>query len=188
MYTAPRLTGQEWYPATTQLPLIHTVADLLRNVNTILEAHAVSDIITSLSDGFKTMLEVDILDEDPTESEITIALPHIEDTQTPCMMLRFEYARPHICSIDLIQHSDCIVPETRTGTWLVQLADNIARSLGAQRAVLDDGAYIRVVTADNTELDIDLAILRLFEGRDTWYSSFGFNMVSKLNGYTLCAI
>lgn len=85
----------------------------------------------------------------------------------PCMTMRFDRLG---CTIDIIRVlPTCPIPSTRSGTWLMELADTIADALGCAKANLTDESHI---TCGNEY--ISLPVLRLFEGRDTWYSNFGF--------------
>ena len=56
---------------------------------------------------------------------------------------------------------NCNIPETRRGTWLMELADNLLHSLGCTRAILHDESQMRC----NDHMSVSLLFLRIFQGK-----------------------
>ena len=91
-----------------------------------------------------------------------------------------EYNDPtRICIIDHINSKNrCNIPKTKSGTWLTELAKSIGRSMKCDYAELVDSSSVPCGTGFH-KVDFNFKLLRLFQGKKSFYSSLGFHYLNE---------
>lgn len=73
-------------------------------------------------------------------------------------------------------YTACPIPKEKTGTYLLGLAEELARRLGEKELMLEDGSTIRCKKNDwQSRLDV----LRIFQRGDSWYGSHGYRDIDE---------
>lgn len=96
-----------------------------------------------------------------------------KDRNDYCMHIEFWWKKKkligYVASINA--RTPCKIPADKKGIYLISLADAIIKSLGVQYGLIEDGTEISC----GKENDISLNVYRIFQGKDSWYSNFGFD-------------
>src|SRR3972149_2742729 len=141
----------------------------IQNVNLDEESYEVPYIFR----GFKTMLYVV-----KTEgSDYEIYIQDLRDRELFCLHL---FINSMDCQAILeyirTEGRKCPIPKERGGTWIMELVDKLMCEIGIEYIKLVDASEI-ICPIDNQT--VDLTMLRLYQGRRSWYENFGYkNLVN----------
>lgn len=148
-------------------------------------------------DDFSTVLLFQYLTE-PYE-HVKINIVNTNSPDTPCLDLKIiPYDGKLVGKISFIRTlSDsiggispkCKIPDSKAGTWLINLSKKMLCYLGINHSTLEDDSQL---LCDKNNVKIKFLLLRLFQKKKfiSWYETFGYNfnfntsrVQNKFKGY-----
>lgn len=95
----------------------------------------------------------------------------------PCLGLTYTEDK-NSAKIEAINasYTACPIPGNKTGTFLLELAQELARNLDKKYVKLVDKSMVR---CEKNNQSAKLALLRVFQRGDTWYGSQGFREIDE---------